>query len=91
MTPQEIIEKCNKSIAQTKELGYDIKTAEVLLMVPGNWGKRDTKKLVRGDKESPRGEIVEDNFDGRGLRVMFKAHEVKEYMEEVLGMLDDGL
>jgi len=84
MTPEQLIEKCNKQI---EIMGID--GAEVLLMIPGRWGKCDTRKLVKGDKSSPVGMIVEDNMDGRGLRIMFKARDVKVYVEEMLMMVDD--
>ena len=75
MSPTELIKKCDRQIEICGDDG-----AQVLLLIPGKWGKRDTRKLVKGDRGAPVGEIVEDNFDGRGLRVMFNAKDVRAYV-----------
>ncbi len=71
MTPEEIIKKCDEQIA----IGYG--PASISLIMPGKWGKKDTRRLCPG---GPMGEIVNDNFDGRGIVVMFDASEVKHFL-----------
>lgn len=81
MDKQQIIEACDKQINM---LGEDAKVGFVL---PGRWGKRDTKRLFPG---GPIGKIVNEFEDGslygykdRAIYVLFSAREVKESMLEV--------
>ncbi len=71
MTPEEIIKKCDEQIA----IGCG--PGSITLIMPGKWGKKDTRSLCTG---GPTGEIVLDNFDGRGIVVMFDALEVKHFL-----------
>jgi len=71
MTPEEIIKQCDEQIA----IGY--RPASISLIIPGKWGKTNTRRLCPG---GPMGEIVNDNFDGRGIVVIFDALEVKEFL-----------
>ena len=71
MTPKEIIEQCDQQIA----IGYG--PATISLIMPGKWGKTNKRRLYKG---GPIGEIVNDNFDGRGITVLFDALEVKEFL-----------
>jgi|LGOV01.1.fsa_nt_gb hypothetical protein len=72
MTLQEIIKKCEEEIARSGE------KADILLLIPGKWGKTNKRKLFK-IKGAPVGEIVCDNF-GKGLHVMFNATEVKKFI-----------
>lgn len=72
MTPQEIIKNCDVQIDISGE------KADVLLLIPGKWGKTNRRKLCKL-KGAPVGEIVCDNF-GKGLHVMFNAIEVKKFI-----------
>mgnify|MGYP001302778518 CR=1 FL=1 len=74
MTPQEIIEHCDRQI----ELAGD--TASVGFLIPGRWGKTNTRGLWKG---GPIGEIVNDFGDGT-IYVMFSAVEVKEAAQKLL-------
>lgn len=76
MTFQEIIKECDIQI------GISGKEADVMLLIPGKWGKTNKRKLCKL-KGAPYGEIVCDDF-GRGLHVMFNAIEVKEFIMELL-------
>lgn len=71
LTKEEIIKKCDEQIA----IGCG--PASISLIMPGKWGKTDKRRLCKG---GPLGEIVQDNFDGRGIIVIFDAKEVKEYL-----------
>lgn len=73
MTPQEIIQQCDEQIAISG------KKADVLLLIPGKWGKTNKRKMCK-IKGAPVGEIVCDNFSGKGLHVMFNAIEVKNFI-----------
>ena len=66
MTPQEIIEYCEKQLA----LG----SSNVGFLLPGKWGKRNIRRLWPG---GPEGEIVSE-ISGRGIYVIFDAKEVME-------------
>lgn len=79
MTPEEIIKKCEEQIA----IGYG--PASISLIMPGKWGKTDKRRLC---KEGPVGKIVNDNFDGRGIVVMFDAVEVKDFLSNKLNKAD---
>lgn len=72
MTVDEIIAKCKEQ----QTIGGE--KASVMFLMPGRWGKRDTRRLWRG---GPIGQIVDDNHDGRGLRVMFKAQEILDAID----------
>lgn len=76
MTPQEIIKNCDVQI------GISGGKADVLLLIPGKWGKINRRKLCKL-KGAPVGEIVCDNF-GKGLHVMFNATEVKNFITNYL-------
>ena len=76
MRPEEMIKHCEQQI---EIFGRDV---ECVFKVPGKWGKKDTRRLCPG---GPVGEIVLDNFDGRGMAVMFKATEVVSFLR---GKLD---
>jgi len=71
MTPEEIIKQCDEQIA----IGYG--PASISLIMPGKWGKTNKRRLCPG---GPMGEIVNDNFDGRGITVLFDALEVKKFL-----------
>jgi len=73
MTKEEIIKKCDEQIA----IGYG--PASISLIMPGKWGKTNKRGLCKG---GPVGEIVCDNFDGRGIVVMFDAKEVRKFLYE---------
>jgi len=77
VTPQEIIEHCDRQI----EIAGD--TASVGFRIPGRWGKTNTRRLWKG---GPIGEIVNDFGDGT-IYVMFSAVEVRE---AVLKQLDES-
>lgn len=71
MKPQEIIKHCEKQIALgSKDAGF---------MMPGKWGKRDTKRLW---PKGPIGEIVQE-FP-HGVYVMFDAEEVLKAVNDQL-------
>lgn len=75
MTIEEIIRKCDEQIGIVGEM------ANVGFVVPGRWGKTNTRRLwPRG---GPVGEIVQDLGDGR-IYVMFKAAEVKSFADRLL-------
>lgn len=74
MTPQEIIEHCDRQI----ELAGD--TASVGFRIPGRWGKTNTRRLWKG---GPIGKIVNDFGDGT-IYVMFSAVEVKKAVQKIL-------
>ncbi len=73
MQVEELLKKCDKSISMFQE------TANIALIMPGRWGKRNTRRLCKG---GPVGEIVSDNFNGPGVIVMFNAVEVKKFVLE---------
>jgi len=75
VTRDEIAEHCRQ---QQQLLGCE--DAPVCFLIPGRLGKRTTRRLWPG---GPKGEIVQDDMDGRGLRVMFKADEVLAALEKV--------
>lgn len=66
MTLQEIIEHC--------ELQLSIGSNSAGFIIPGKWGKRNTRRLWPG---GPKGEIVSE-IPGRGIYVMFDAKEVMD-------------
>ena len=78
MTPEQIIKQCDEQILITKQTSIPAEKADIMLLLPGKWGKSDKRKLCKL-KGAPVGEIVCDNF-GRGLRVMFNAIEVKKFL-----------
>lgn len=80
MDPRAMIVHCQKQIALT---GPD---AECVFMLPGKWGKRDTRRLCPG---GPTGEIVCDNF-GQGMAVMFRAAEVVAFLKKELEEAPDA-
>lgn len=71
MTPKEIIKQCDEQIA------IGCWGASISLIMPGKWGERDTRRLCPG---GPMGQIVNDNFDGRGITVIFDAIKVKRFL-----------
>ena len=73
MTKEEIIKKCDQQIA------IDLPSPVIALLIPGKWGKTNKRRLCKG---GPIGEIVCDNFDGRGIVVIFDAKEVREFLHE---------
>jgi len=75
MTPEEIIKQCDEQMA----IGCG--TGSISLIIPGKWGKTNKRRLCKG---GPIGEIVSDNFDGRGIVVIFDALEVKEFISNQL-------
>ena len=75
MNISEALEHCRK---QQNLTGKD--DATVGFFLPGQWGKTNKKRLCKG---GPAGEIVQDNLDGRGVYVLFKANEVIAYMTKV--------
>jgi len=79
MTPQEIIQCCERQLM----LG----SHNVGFLLPGKWGKRNTRRLWPG---GPEGEIVSE-IPGRGIYVMFDAKEVIEATKRKMkkfGMLE---
>lgn len=76
MTFQETIKACDVQINMSGE------KADILLLIPGKWGKTNRHKLCK-TKGAPTGEIVCDNF-GKGLHVMFNAIEVKRFLDNQL-------
>ena len=74
MLPKELVKKCDKSISMFGE------TANVTLILPGRWGKQNTRRLCPG---GPIGVIVSENFKGSGIIVMFSSVEVKQFLLEV--------
>jgi len=72
MTLEEIIKQCDEQIA----IGYS-PAPSITLIMPGKWGKTNKRRLCKG---GPIGKIVNDNFDGRGITVLFDALEVKEFL-----------
>jgi len=70
----EVIESCEKQIELTGE------NANVGFLMPGKWGKRDTRRLFPG---GPKGKIVQEMMkNGRTyIYVMFKAKEVLKVMQ----------
>jgi len=94
MTVEEIIKKCNASIALRQSVGMPEENAGITLVLPGKWGKRNTRRLCKG---GPVGEIVRDSFDGREIVVFFNAIEVKQFLSRpepdqaaLKGGYDDG-
>lgn len=73
MKPEKLRAKCLKQI----ELCGD--SASVFLILPGRWGKRNTRRAWPG---GPVGTIVADNHNGPGVVVMFSAKEVLEYLDK---------
>jgi len=71
MTAEELLKQCNDQIDLVGE------NASITLVMPGRWGKRDTRRLCKG---GPVGEIVSDDFKGPGIIVMFDAVEVKRFV-----------
>lgn len=60
MTPEQLIEMCDRQIAR----GY----VKVVLIMPGKWGKADTRELCPG---GPLGQIVDETVRaGRIFPVM---------------------
>jgi len=47
--------------------------------MPGKWGKTNERRLCKG---GPVGRIVDDNFDGRGIVVIFDAAKVKQFLSK---------
>jgi len=78
MTPQEIIEYCEKQLA----LG----NSNVGFILPGRWGKRNTRRLWPG---GPEGEIVAEL--PRGIFVMFDVKEVLNQTKEIMKKLEVSL
>lgn len=79
MTLQEIIQCCERQLM----LG----SPNVGFLLPGKWGKRNTRRLWPG---GPEGEIVSE-ISGRGIYVMFDAKEVMEATKRKMkkfGMLE---
>lgn len=77
MTVDEIIAKCHQ---QQGLVGED---AFITLLMPGKWGKRDTRRLYPG---GPAGRIVADHSAVTGrftnqVVVMFRAKEVLKALE----------
>jgi hypothetical protein len=66
MTEDELLKLCDEQIA----MGMDY--PHVGLLQQGKWGKRNYRVLF-----GVKGEIVRDNFDGRGIYVMYPAKELK--------------
>ena len=66
MTEDELLNLCDEQIA----MGMDC--PHVGLLQQGKWGKRNYRVLF-----GVKGEIVRDNFDGRGIYVMYPAKELK--------------
>ena len=77
MTPQEIIQCCERQLM----LG----SPNVGFLLPGKWGKRNTRRLWPG---GPEGEIVSE-ISGRGIYVMFDAKEVMEATKRKMSEMND--
>ena len=77
MTPQEIIQCCERQLM----LG----SPNVGFLLPGKWGKRNTRRLWPG---GPEGEIVSE-IPGRGIYVMFDAKEVMEATKRKMSEMND--
>jgi len=71
MTLKDITEQCKTQISLIGD------TAVISLIMPGKWGKTNTRRLCKG---GPIGEIVSDNFSGPGIIVLFNAKEVKDFL-----------
>ncbi|WP_328800296.1 hypothetical protein T3H97_16435 [Paenibacillus sp. LX16] len=82
MQIQQLLDKCN---AQINMLGEN---AQVGLVMPGMWGKKDTKRLIPG---GPIGRITAEfdgevyGYKGSAVHVFFSAAEVKKACEKALG------
>lgn len=81
MNKQDIIGACDKQMSM---LG---KNAQVGFVLPGKWGKRDTKVLYPG---GPVGKIVNEfkdgtryGYKGTAVYVFFSAQEVKEAVSQI--------
>jgi hypothetical protein len=75
MTPQEIIEYCEKQLALgNRNVGF---------MLPGRWGKRNTRRLWPG---GPEGVIVAEL--PRGIFVLFDIKEVLNQTKEIMKKLE---
>jgi hypothetical protein len=73
MTMEEIIKKCDQQMSIVGE------NASVGLLIPGRWGKANTRRLWEG---GPVGKIV---MELEGLvYVIFSAKEVKEAVQKIL-------
>lgn len=74
MTPTEMLAKCDQQI----EISGD--KASVGFIIPGRWGKTDTRRLWPG---GPVGDIVQD-FGNGSVYVMFDANTVRTAILEAL-------
>jgi len=77
MTLEEIINKCDQ------QMSIDGENASVGLLIPGRWGKANTRRLWEG---GPVGKIVMEFEEGL-VYVIFSAKEVKEAAQKIL---DEG-
>jgi len=75
MTPNELIERCDRSINSKFFGGPD---AKITLTIKGKWGTTDSRRLA--GKGSPVGRIVSDGPPGY-IIVLFSAQEVKQYAQ----------
>jgi|GEM_PF-2802362 len=74
MHPNDLAERCKAAIGRVPRQET---TAEVGLILPGRWGKRDTRLLA--GRGSPRGQIVSD-MGPRGIMVFFNAMDVLAWL-----------
>lgn len=75
MSADELLSRCNKAISKQKYPAY------VTLILPGRYGKTNTRRLCKG---GPVGKIVGANFNGSGIVVMFYAEEVKRFLSGLI-------
>jgi len=73
MTIEEMITKCRKQQEITGKVD-----AEVMFIIPGRWGKRNTRRLFPG---GPKGEIVAETE--RGVHCFSRADEVIAALERM--------
>lgn len=71
MTIDEMLAKCREQQRLTGQAD-----AEVMFIIPGRWGKRNTKRLFPG---GPKGEIVAETE--RGVHCFFRADEIIAALE----------
>jgi hypothetical protein len=57
----------------------DSRVAAVGFHLPGRWGKTDKRRMC---PRGPIGDVVQDNMDGRGIYVLFVAHEVLDFLRD---------
>ena len=79
MTIEEMIAKCHEQQELTGQ-----EDTEVMFIIPGRWGKQNTRRLFPG---GPKGEIVAETE--RGVHCFFKANEVIAALEQMAKKLTE--